>query len=327
MAQDDFRESMMADFLDESGQLLDRLSENLLQLDEWVDALGDEDNRQCDASLLNEMFRSAHSIKGLSAMLGLTDINQLTHKIENVFDAARKGSLPVDGGIVQLMFQSLDRLGAMIGLLRDPDASPVVCDELVESIRAVLDAAGADKKQGSQAEMDRLMQSVASAVAAPTRLPQVAAGEGTATPTPEVGLPQAEDCGAVVAKAATPANNASSVDPAELEDLLPPDLLQQVTASAPAGRAVVAGLVCFEKDSALQCLKAELLLEKLSRLGDLCHFFPPPESLEHADAVPSVQFGLATEASLKISALSCTLSESSESCWPKSEHRSRHGSE
>ena len=94
MAQDDFRESMMADFLDESGQLLDRLNENLLQLDQWVDALADADDHHCDASLLNEMFRSAHSIKGLSAMLGLTDINQLTHKIENVFDAARKGSLP-----------------------------------------------------------------------------------------------------------------------------------------------------------------------------------------------------------------------------------------
>ena len=37
------------------------------------------------------MFRSAHSLKGLSAMLGLTDINHLTHKIENVFDAARHG--------------------------------------------------------------------------------------------------------------------------------------------------------------------------------------------------------------------------------------------
>jgi two-component system chemotaxis sensor kinase CheA len=135
MAQDDFRESMMADFLDESGQLLDRLNENLLQLDQWVADLSDEDDRQCDAGLLNEMFRSAHSIKGLSAMLGLTDINQLTHKIENVFDAARKGSLNVDGHIVELMFQSLDRLQAMVGLLRDPDAPPVVCDELVESIR------------------------------------------------------------------------------------------------------------------------------------------------------------------------------------------------
>ena len=38
------------------------------------------------------MFRSAHSLKGLSAMLGLTDINHLTHKIENVFDAARTTS-------------------------------------------------------------------------------------------------------------------------------------------------------------------------------------------------------------------------------------------
>ena len=298
MAQDDFRESMMADFLDESGQLLDRLNENLLQLDQWVGALADTDDRQCDAGLLNEMFRSAHSIKGLSAMLGLTDINQLTHKIENVFDAARKGSLPVDGGIVQLMFQSLDRLGAMVGLLRDPDAPTVACDELVESIRVVLDAAGADKKQGSQAEMDRLMKTVAGAVVPPAPLPQTAVGE-IATAAAERAGPPSVGNRPVTPAAVPPSAVASPADRGEVQDALPPELLAHVASAAPAGCPVLAGTAYFQENLALQGLKAELLLEKLSRLGDLCYFFPPPESLEQVDLVPCVQFGLATEASLQ----------------------------
>ena len=71
----------------------------MLQLDEWVRALGDDQQEPCDPVLLNEMFRAAHSLKGLSAMLGLTDINDLTHKIENVFDAARKNELAVNGDV------------------------------------------------------------------------------------------------------------------------------------------------------------------------------------------------------------------------------------
>ena len=43
VVRDEFFESLLGDFLDESGQLLDRLNENLLQLDEWVRLLDDED--------------------------------------------------------------------------------------------------------------------------------------------------------------------------------------------------------------------------------------------------------------------------------------------
>jgi two-component system, chemotaxis family, sensor kinase CheA len=292
MAQDDFRESMMADFLDESGQLLDRLNENLLQLDQWVAALSDEDDHQCDSALLNEMFRSAHSIKGLSAMLGLTDINQLTHKIENVFDAARKGTLSVDGRIVELMFQSLDRLGALIGLLRDPQLPPVVCDELVESIRCVLEAAGAEKKQGSQAEMDRLLKAAVSETAAAPMPAPPAVLPAACCPAADSPVPTASGAqiSAVSPQSARTAGEARS--------LLPLDLIQQVTVAS-AGRAVLAGLVNFEDNSVAQGLKAELLVEKLSRLGEICYFFPPPESLEQAESVPCVHFGLLSEVSLE----------------------------
>ncbi len=90
MVRDEMFDSLLGDFLDESGQLLDQLNDNLLQLDEWVQALDEDHKQRCDDELMNEMFRSAHSLKGLSAMLGLSDINHLTHKVENVFDAARK---------------------------------------------------------------------------------------------------------------------------------------------------------------------------------------------------------------------------------------------
>ena len=92
-AQNDWMQGMLGEFLDESDQLLGRLNENLLRLDALVQSEGTDDHPPCDEALLNEMFRSAHSLKGLSGMLGLSDINNLTHRLENVFDAARKEGL------------------------------------------------------------------------------------------------------------------------------------------------------------------------------------------------------------------------------------------
>ena len=123
--QNDLLDSLLGDFLDESDQLLTQLNENLLQLDEWVRALGDDHHEPCDAELLNEMFRTAHSIKGLSGMMGLSDINTLTHKIENVFDAARNNQLTVNRDVVDLVFMGVDQLTALVELLKEPEAEPV----------------------------------------------------------------------------------------------------------------------------------------------------------------------------------------------------------
>ncbi len=137
----------------------------------------DEDHHQrCDDGLLNEMFRSAHSLKGLSAMLGLTDINHLTHKIENVFDAARHGQLTVTRDVTELMFMGLDQLTAMLGLLKEPGGEPVDCDAVLEAIRQMLQTAGAEKKQATQADAERALGS-ATGEGAET-LPAGGAGSG-----------------------------------------------------------------------------------------------------------------------------------------------------
>lgn len=162
----DMLDAMLGDFLDESDQLLAQLNKNLLQLDEWVQSLNDGDRQRCDENLLNDMFRSAHSLKGLSAMLGLTEINHLTHKIENVFDAARHDQLPVTREVTELVFMGLDHVTALIGLLKEPGGEPVDCSAVLDSIHRVLQAAGAEKKQATQADAERALAATAAEAAA-----------------------------------------------------------------------------------------------------------------------------------------------------------------
>lgn len=186
VARDEFFESLLGDFLDESGQLLDRLNDNLLQLDEWVRALDDPQSHRCDDDLLNEMFRSAHSLKGLSAMLGLSDINNLTHKIENVFDAARKDELSIDGDVVELMFQGIDRLVSLVDVLKDPDAESVECESVIGGIAQLLESAGVAREKSSQADAERaLSESMAEAAESTSAEASNPAPEADDSPAPD----------------------------------------------------------------------------------------------------------------------------------------------
>ncbi|MBL9090301.1 MAG: Hpt domain-containing protein [Planctomycetaceae bacterium] len=149
---DDFTAGLLSDFLDESTGLLSRLSENLLELDQWSKGAHARDDRPTD--LLNDMFRSAHSIKGLSGMLRLNDINLLTHKVENVFDAARNGELPVCGETVDVIFQAVDSLSELIDALKASESEQVECGAVLEKIEALLKRYNSARAISTQAEVE-----------------------------------------------------------------------------------------------------------------------------------------------------------------------------
>lgn len=191
--RDEFYESLLGDFLDESAQLLDRLNENLLKLDEWVQAYEGQTPPRCDEELLHEMFRAAHSLKGLSAMLGLQDINQLTHKVENVFDAARKDQIPVTRDVVNLIFEAVDRLGALVAALKDPNAEPVAYEEVLENIHQLLNACGAERGASTQADAERALAALEQGVHALDDAMGGGSGTGAAgasSPSPEGSSPE-----------------------------------------------------------------------------------------------------------------------------------------
>src|SRR5262245_56606213 len=107
-------EEMLGEFLGESRQLLARLNEHLTVLDRAAAEAPYNAAIECDASVVNEMFRAAHSITGLSAMLGLDQINALAHKIHAALDATRKRELRLTADVVDLFLQSCDRLVMLV---------------------------------------------------------------------------------------------------------------------------------------------------------------------------------------------------------------------
>lgn len=91
-------------FIDESKEHLQAINENLLALE----------NDPNDMSIVNEIFRSAHTLKGMSATMGYEDLANLTHKMENVLDGIRNHKILVNSDILDVVFLSVDDLEAMV---------------------------------------------------------------------------------------------------------------------------------------------------------------------------------------------------------------------
>lgn len=91
-------------FIEESREHLQSCSEHLLEL---------EKNPK-DLTIVNEIFRAAHTLKGMSATMGYEDIADLTHTMENVLDAIRNEKLDVTTEILDVVFQAVDYLEEMV---------------------------------------------------------------------------------------------------------------------------------------------------------------------------------------------------------------------
>ncbi len=122
MSQEFMDPEIFADFIIEAKEHLETIEPNLLELEKAPDNL----------SLLNEIFRPMHSLKGASGFMGLNKINGLAHKAENILDELRKGTMAVTPEIMDIILASTDALRQIIDSLEstgtegDTDVSPLV---------------------------------------------------------------------------------------------------------------------------------------------------------------------------------------------------------
>ncbi|SDY71323.1 two-component system, chemotaxis family, sensor kinase CheA [Evansella caseinilytica] len=91
-------------FIEESKEHLQAMNEHLLKL---------ESNPE-DGSLVNEIFRSAHTLKGMSATMGFEDLASLTHQMENVLDGIRNNEITATSDLLDVVFESVDHLEEMV---------------------------------------------------------------------------------------------------------------------------------------------------------------------------------------------------------------------
>lgn len=91
-------------FIDESTEHMDTLYDQLLELEKQPN----------EKSIIEEIFRAAHTLKGMSATMGFDDLAQLTHKLENVFDGIRYDKIQVQTEMMDHLFHAVDALNEMV---------------------------------------------------------------------------------------------------------------------------------------------------------------------------------------------------------------------
>ncbi|MGD6816147.1 chemotaxis protein CheW [Metabacillus sp. 84] len=91
-------------FIEESKEHLQACNEKLLELEKSPG----------DLSIVNDIFRSAHTLKGMSATMGYEDLANLTHQMENVLDAIRNGKNSVTPELLDTVFAAVDHLEEMV---------------------------------------------------------------------------------------------------------------------------------------------------------------------------------------------------------------------
>ena len=132
----DADEEILQDFLVEAGEILELLSEQLVDLE----------NRPDDTNLLNAIFRGFHTVKGGAGFLQLDALVACCHIAENVFDILRKGERKVDAELMDVVLQTLDTINSMFVQVREGEAltpaEPQLLSALSVLAQPAVDTAG-----------------------------------------------------------------------------------------------------------------------------------------------------------------------------------------
>ncbi|PAF17434.1 chemotaxis protein CheA [Terribacillus saccharophilus] len=114
-------------FIEESKEHLQALNQNLLELEKQPENIG----------VVNEIFRSAHTLKGMSATMGYQDLANLTHQMENVLDAIRNQQIKINPDILDIVFDAVDSLEEMVLDIESGGAGTKEVSELVSQLAAI----------------------------------------------------------------------------------------------------------------------------------------------------------------------------------------------
>lgn len=111
-------------FIEESKEYIQQISDNLLHLE--------HDN--ADSAAVNEIFRAVHTIKGMSATMGYTQICNLAHGAENLLEEVRNNKVSINSDIVTGFFQIIDELGASVSHLENTGEPGYISDDKMAQI-------------------------------------------------------------------------------------------------------------------------------------------------------------------------------------------------
>ncbi|WP_311082704.1 chemotaxis protein CheA [Paenibacillus polymyxa] len=126
-------------FIDESNDHLQSLNEKMLQLE----------SNPTDLGIVQVIFRSAHTLKGMAATMGFEDLASLTHQMENVLDLVRNNKLAMHEFIFDTLFKGLDALESMVQHITEGGDGKADVSSIVSSLQSIV--SGDFQKSGTNA--------------------------------------------------------------------------------------------------------------------------------------------------------------------------------
>jgi two-component system chemotaxis sensor kinase CheA len=120
--------ALLQDFITETVEHLSEMEDRLLQLESHPD----------DRDILNDIFRSMHTIKGAAEYMGMRRIAELSHKLENLLDLMRHGKLATSRDVIDLLMASRDRIGILTADLHQTQSEQADIDDLLSRIQSLV---------------------------------------------------------------------------------------------------------------------------------------------------------------------------------------------
>jgi two-component system chemotaxis sensor kinase CheA len=147
---DEEMQELFEGFLVESQELLDSISNDLMIMEENID----------DMDLINQIFRSFHTIKGTSGFMGFNNITDITHEAEDILNKIRKNELSPNSEITDVLLQVHDVIRVMIDKIKDDDDSHTEVGELLNKLRELnnSDKVSNEITDNSSGVLDSLLQ-------------------------------------------------------------------------------------------------------------------------------------------------------------------------
>lgn len=138
----DVDEEILQDFLVEAGEILEQLQEQLVDLE----------NNPEDADLLNAIFRGYHTVKGGAGFLSLTELVDICHGAENVFDVMRNGQRTLTPELMDVILQATDEVVEMFDAVKAGEPLVAAEQSLIETLTRLSAPESEDEASVAQAE-------------------------------------------------------------------------------------------------------------------------------------------------------------------------------
>ena len=224
-------------FIDETSEHIQALSDNIMILE----------NEPENKDTINEIFRAAHSLKGMAGTMGFKRMQHLTHDMENVFSEVRNDNIKVNSEMIDLLFNCLDAIEAYLDNVKSTSDEGTEDNEvLIKKLNAYLDGSAGDGGNDTSGD---------SAEAAPEETAEEAAEESAGSEDP---------------------NGKDHYKVLKLDE----NDISKIREAAESGLNIYGLTIHVQKECLLKAARAFLVFKALEDFGEILHYDPSSSDIE-----------------------------------------------